>query len=108
MRLLSLRTKNYRSLRDVVVDLSDMNLFIGANGSGKSAILDALRFLHEGVQGYDFRAPVFSRGGILNLAWKGEEADRIELSVRLGNEDGVSSGRSELSETDMISMLKRM
>ena len=91
MRLLSLSVKNYRSLRDVDVDLSDMNLFIGANGSGKSAILDALRFLHEGVQSYDFRAPVFSRGGILNLAWKGEEADRIELLARLkdNNEDGV-------------------
>ena len=71
------------------VDLSDMNLFIGANGSGKSAILDALRFLHEGVQSYDFRAPVFSRGGILNLAWKGEEAHRIELSACLENGEGV-------------------
>ena len=89
VRFLSLSAKNYRSLRDVSVDLSDMNLFIGANGSGKSAILDALRFLHEGVRSYDFRAPVFSRGGILNMAWKGEEAHRIELSARLENGEGV-------------------
>ena len=84
MRLLSLRARNYRSLRDVSVDLGDMNLFIGANGSGKSAILDALRFLHEGIQSYDFRAPVFSRGGILNLA-----AHRIELSAHLEDGEGV-------------------
>lgn len=89
MRLLSLSAKNYRSLRNVSVDLHELNLFIGANGSGKSAILDALRFLHEGIQSYDFRTPVFSRGGILNLAWKGEEAHRIELSARLEDGKGV-------------------
>ena len=89
MRLLNLSAKNYRSLRDVRVDLDDLNLFIGANGSGKSSILDALRFLHEGVQSHDFRAPVFSRGGILNLAWKGEEVDRIVLSVCLENGEGI-------------------
>ena len=49
MKLLRLQAINYRSLRDTRVILGDMNLFIGANGSGKSAILDALRFLQEGV-----------------------------------------------------------
>ena len=86
MKLLRLEAKHYRSLRSESIDLSDLNLFIGANASGKSTILDALRFLHEGVQARDFRAPVFSRGGIVHLAWKGEEAQQIELTVRL--EDG--------------------
>ena len=83
MKLLSLEAKRYRSLRDNSIEFGDLNLFIGANASGKSAILDALRFLHEGVQARDFRAPVFSRGGIVHLAWKGEEAQQIELVVRL-------------------------
>ena len=85
MRLLRLTAKRYRSLRDESIELSDLNLFIGANASGKSTILDALRFLHEGVQARDFRAPIFSRGGIVHLAWKGEDADQIELVVRLEN-----------------------
>ncbi len=85
MKLLSLTVKNYRSLRDASIELGDLTMFIGANASGKSAILDALRFLSEAVQARDFRAPVYSRGGILNLAWKGQEADQIELTIVLEN-----------------------
>lgn len=81
MKVLSLAAKNYRSLREVNVELDRLNLFIGANASGKSAILDALRFLSEAVRARDFRGPMFSRGGMLNLAWKGEEANRVELTV---------------------------
>ena len=81
MKVLSLTTKNYRSLREVTVALDSLNLFIGANASGKSAILDALRFLSEAVQMRSFRVPAYSRGGILNLAWKGEDASLVELAI---------------------------
>ena len=87
MKLLRLTAKNYRSLRDATIDFSDLDLFIGANASGKSTILDALRFLHEGVQSRDFRTPVYSRGGFLNLAWKGELASYVELAVQLAEGD---------------------
>ena len=89
MKLLRLKATNYRCLRDVSIELEDFNLFIGANASGKSTILDALRFLHEGVHARDFDAPMFSRGGILNLAWKGEQAHQIDLAVTL--QDGEES-----------------
>lgn len=102
MKLLRLTVKRYRSLLDQSIDLNgDVNLFIGANASGKSYILDVLRFLHEGVRAGDFRVPVNSRGGIVHLAWKGAHAQQIELalildddgkryewSVRLVKEDG--------------------
>ena len=87
MKLTSLHIKNYRSIRDATVELGDLTVFIGANASGKSAILDALRFLSEAVQARDFRAPVYSRGGILNMAWKGREADFIELAAVLNDDD---------------------
>lgn len=83
MKLLSLKGSRYRSLRDESIRLTDLNLFIGTNASGKSTILDALRFLHEGVQERDFRLPVSSRGGIVHLAWKGEEARQVRLTVGL-------------------------
>ena len=86
MKLLSLKVSHYRSLLDETIDLNDLNLFIGANASGKSTVLDALRFLHEGVQERDFKMPVFSRGGVLHLAWKGEAAQQIELTMYVDDE----------------------
>ena len=86
MKLRRLRARNYRSLRELDIELSELNLFIGANASGKSTILDALRFLHLGVKDRDFRSTVNGRGGIDNLAWKGSGTVPIELAVFL--EDG--------------------
>lgn len=88
MKLSTLTIKNYRSIRDATIELGDLAVFIGANATGKSAILDALRFLSEAVRARDFRGPAFSRGGMLNLAWKGQEASQVELTVAF--EDGDS------------------
>lgn len=85
MKLLSLTARRYRSLFDETIHLRDLNVFIGTNASGKSTILDALRFLHEGVQIRDFKEPVFNRGGIIHVAWKGEEAREIDLSIQVEN-----------------------
>ena len=87
MKLSKLTVKNYRSIHDASIGLTDLTLFIGANASGKSAILDVLRFLSEAIHARDFRVPVYSRGGFLNLAWKGEEAGRIEVGVVLKDKD---------------------
>ncbi len=50
-----LRFKNWRSLKDVTIDdLQPITVFIGANSSGKTNILDALYFLRQAVsQGVD-------------------------------------------------------
>lgn len=88
MKLLRLKVERYRSLRDQSIELNgDLNLFIGANASGKSTVLDALRFLREGVHRGDFETPVGLRGGISQLAWKGDDAQQIELAVLL-EDDG--------------------
>ena len=93
MRLIRLRASLYRSLREVAVEMNGLNLFIGANASGKSTVLDALRFLHEGVRDRKFGTAVRNRGGIINLPWKGGAADHTELVVEV--ESG--SGRHEWS-----------
>ena len=41
----SISIKGFKSIRDVDVELRDINVLIGANGSGKSNFLEALTFL---------------------------------------------------------------
>ena len=50
MELVSLCAENYRSLRRESVDIGRFTLFIGTNASGKSTILEALRFLGEAMR----------------------------------------------------------
>ena len=87
MRLSRLSACHYRSVRDDTIDLGPLNLLIGANASGKSTVLDAVRFLHEGVLARDFGTPVFARGGIIHLAWKGETATQTTLTATVVDED---------------------
>ncbi len=47
----TIRIQNFRSLKDVTLDLKKINLLIGANNSGKSNFLRALKFFGEFVSG---------------------------------------------------------
>lgn len=43
MRITQLHIKNFRSIKQLVIELGDTTVFIGPNNAGKTAILDALR-----------------------------------------------------------------
>ncbi len=44
MRIQEVRIKNFRSLKDLVIKLDNYTSFVGANGTGKSAVLTALNY----------------------------------------------------------------
>ena len=89
MKLVAFQASSYRSLLDANVEIGDRNLFIGANASGKSTILDALRFLSEAVLERDFKGPMFSRGGMIHLAWKGAETSQVKLVAQVSDGDST-------------------
>lgn len=84
MRITRLYARNYRSIREQTFDFDALNVFIGANASGKSTILDALRFLHDGAK-RGFESAVAVRGGMVHLAWKGQPFQTIELVISLAD-----------------------
>ncbi len=82
-RLTYLRIRNYRALRDVEFrDLTPLTVLIGANGSGKSTVLDALGFWSESAGGH-FREAWRRRGGFDGMHSTQSAYDHIELSVSL-------------------------
>ena len=69
-----LAIKNFRSLRDVELRPGPLTVLIGANGAGKSNILDALRFLKEINSDPQSRERVTNsqlddRGGYEQVVW---------------------------------------
>jgi len=57
MKIISVRIRNFRSIKDQTIDLDDYTCFVGPNGSGKSNVLHALNvfFGEVGIPGLDTR-----------------------------------------------------
>ena len=58
----NLSVKTFKSLDDVTVDLGRVNVFIGANGSGKSNLLEALGILSAAADGKVDDQALLARG----------------------------------------------
>jgi predicted ATPase len=79
--LRTLAIENYRSLRNLVVPLSALNVITGANGTGKSSLYRALRLLADGARN-GMVAALAREGGLPSTLWAGP--DQIGRAVREG------------------------
>jgi predicted ATPase len=68
----TLSIANYRSLRQIVIPLANLNLVTGANASGKSNLYKSLRLLAETAQGGVVSA-LAKEGGLDSTFWAGPE-----------------------------------
>jgi predicted ATPase len=68
MRLKSIALENWKNFRSVQVEINDRLFIVGANASGKSNVLDALRFMRDIVKhGGGLQYAVSQRGGISKI-----------------------------------------
>ena len=95
MRLTHVTVKNWRNFKEADFDLRDRMFVIGPNASGKSNLLDALRFLrHIASAGGGFQDAVARRGGMARircLAARNFNHGRVTLRIAIG--DGSSPAR---------------
>ena len=90
--LTTLAVANYRSLRDFIIPLGQLNVITGPNGSGKSSVYKALRLLAETAQGRVI--PALAReGGLPSTLWAGPE--EISRSMRQGTHPVQGTRRKE-------------
>ena len=90
MRLTHLTVKNWRNFKQADFDLRERMFVIGPNASGKSNLLDALRFLrHIASPGGGFQDAVARRGGMARircLAARNFNYGRVTLRIGMGDE----------------------
>lgn len=80
--LTTLAIANYRSLRSVIVPLTELNVVCGENGTGKSNLYRTLRLLSDAAQG-SVIASLAREGGLSSTLWAGPET--ISAAVRRGD-----------------------
>lgn len=93
MRISRLTLKNWRNFRTVDVPLRERVFIVGPNASGKSNLLDVLRFLRDLAksEGGGLQKAVRDRGGISKIRCLAARRDpEITVSVELRN-DALSS-----------------
>ena len=101
-----IRAVNYRCLRDVDVELDEFHVLVGANGSGKSALFDALLFVRDSLLlGLDKTAEQRT-GDFRDLVWGRPDRDlafqlafEIDVPNTLRDEIPRSYGRFAVSLT---------
>ncbi len=100
----TLGIKGYKSIKEVQIDLKPINIFIGANGSGKSNFISFFEFL-DNLYNKKLQEYVGLRGGIEKFLHKGSHpATGIEGYLKF--DDGTNSYSFQLqpdAETFVVS-----
>lgn len=80
--LKTIAIENYRSLKDVAIELGQLTVITGPNGSGKSNIYRALGLIHQVIQDGALGS-LAVEGGLQNVLHAGERSNK-RVSLRLG------------------------
>ncbi len=89
MLISNIRLKNWRNFRSLELPLRDVSYVLGPNASGKSNLLDALRFLRDvsKAKGGGLQAAVAERGGISKVRCLHARRDpEVEIDIELSEE----------------------
>jgi predicted ATPase len=90
MRITHLTLKNWRTFKNLEIDVGERLIIIGPNASGKSNLLDAVRFLRDlAIPGGGLQDAVRTRGGLSRvrcLFARNHNHGLVEISVALGDD----------------------
>ena len=82
MLLRSMLAENYRSLRSIRMDLGQVNLFVGENGTGKSNLYRSLQLVQAAVKG-TLAQEIAAEGGMASVLWTGRRRPNEPVRIRL-------------------------
>jgi predicted ATPase len=82
-----LHVKNFLSLRDIDWELTQRNVLVGPNMSGKSNLIECLAFLTQ-VAISGLRQALLDRNGFAEVVWKGSPSEQ-RISISLSYEQHV-------------------
>jgi AAA15 family ATPase/GTPase len=82
-----IRIRNFKSIEDLTLNLRKINILVGANGSGKSNIIDSLILIKEVLKPSSFPPyPFITWGNYRDVVFM--QDDELDVSFELEGEDG--------------------
>jgi predicted ATPase len=102
MLINSIKLSNFKNFEDVEVKLGKMNVIVGANASGKSNFLQALKFLRD-IKDFGIDNAISMQGGIeylRNMQLKDNKVTKIVINFLPFGTDG--NGFERIAETDDV------
>ena len=99
MRITHLRLANWRNFRSADLSLQNRVFVVGPNASGKSNLLDAIRFLRD-VANNGFQSAVDTRDGLERircLATRSYNQGHVTISVNIGDDNEPEKWHYELT-----------
>lgn len=83
MRVRAIKIKNYKALQNVEMrDIPGFAVLVGANGTGKSTLIDIFDFLQASLKD-DVRTALRARGGFQQVVSRGHEGEPIEITLQI-------------------------
>ncbi len=70
-----IRIQNFRSVKDIALELGPLNIVFGPNGCGKSNIYNAIHLLTAAAEGR-LSGFISEEGGLENMMWSGSVRPR--------------------------------
>ena len=89
MLISNIKLKNWRNFQSLDLPLRDVSYVLGPNASGKSNLLDALRFLRDvsKTKGGGLQAAIAERGGISKVRCLHARRDpEVEIDIELSQD----------------------
>jgi len=84
MAIREIHISGYRSIRNLHLNLTNLNVFVGPNGCGKSNLFRAMVLLASAARG-NFARTMAEEGGMPSILWAGpkkkEKAVRVKIKV---------------------------
>jgi len=97
MRVHSIKVHNYKVLQDVEMnDIPGFAVLVGANGTGKSTLIDVFDFLKAALKD-DVRTALRARGGFGQVVSRGHESEPIEITLQIEMDIAAAEKSSQKS-----------
>ncbi|MBI2437853.1 MAG: AAA family ATPase [Lentisphaerae bacterium] len=102
-KLNHINVQNFKSIRNLDLDLKPLNVFIGANGVGKSNFIGVFKFLNQIVEA-NLQAYIGACGGAERILYFGRKTSE-SLSLELSFDESVNGYQCVLKPTAEDSLI---